>query len=114
MQDNSKEYNEKEASISSNKAGNYANQPNETATGIPVNEGSESAKDTTGIGYSQAERDGVDPRNPVIEHKGSEELAKRYNIDEQARLDSSVDDFYKTTSNFRHSDGSVKQNDEEL
>lgn len=62
---------------------------------------------TTGTGFSERERSGVDPRKEGIAHKGSDELASTYNLDEQALLDSSIDDFVLTTSKFKHSDGST-------
>ena len=60
---------------------------------------------TTGSGLSEFERniqDGTNEQNPV--HRGSEELINRYNINDQAHSDSSLDDFVKTTSAFRHAD----------
>ena len=42
--------------------------------------------------------------NPFPEHRGSEELINKYNINDQAHSDSSIDDFIKTVSEFHHSD----------
>ena len=61
---------------------------------------------TTGSGYSEQERaaqDGVN--NPaVIDHRGSIEMTRRYNINDKAHFDSSKDDFVPTVSSFRHAD----------
>ena len=66
--------------------------------------------ETTGSGYSEAERTAKDatntdhPNDP--QHKGSRELIDKYNINDQAHSDSSKDDFVKTISNYNHADGS--------
>ena len=66
--------------------------------------------ETTGSGYSEAERTTNDatntdhPNDP--QHKGSRELIDKYNINDQAHSDSSKDDFVKTISNYNHADGS--------
>lgn len=68
------------------------------------------AKDeTTGSGYSEAERASKDATNtdyPAdVQHKGSKELIDKYNINDQAHSNSSKEDFIKTVSNFNHADG---------
>lgn len=65
--------------------------------------------ETTGSGYSEAERDTKDATNTDYpadpQHKGSRELIDKYNINDQAHSDSSKDDFVKTVSNSTHADG---------
>lgn len=58
------------------------------------------------IGYEMAkpEKDIPQPGN----HSGSKELIEKYNINDQAFLNSSKEDFVKTVSNFKHSDESEK------
>lgn len=53
------------------------------------------------VGYemSKAQSDIPQPGN----HEGSEELIKKYNINDQAHSNSSQEEFIKTTSNFHHS-----------
>ena len=47
-------------------------------------------------------------RNPaIIDHAGSRELERRYNINDKAHKESSIDDFVETTSSFRHRDGEI-------
>ena len=55
--------------------------------------------ESTGMGFSQAERDAAG-----IDHKGSRYLVDKYNINDQAHEDSSLEDFVKTTSGFKHAD----------
>lgn len=60
---------------------------------------------TTGSGISELERtvqDGTASRE--ASHLGSEELIEKYNINDQAHSDSSLEDFVKTTSAFKHAD----------
>jgi len=38
------------------------------------------------------------------DRKGNEELAEKYNINDQAHLNSSKDDFVETVSNFHHAE----------
>ena len=76
------------------------------------------AKDeTTGSGYSEAERaskDGTNSDYPAdLEHKGSRELIDKYNINDQAHSNSSKDDFVKTVSNNNHADGSKNKGGDE-
>ena len=65
--------------------------------------------ETTGSGYSEAERTSKDatntdhPNDP--QHKGSRELIDKYNINDQAHSNSSVEDFVQTISKSRHIDG---------
>ena len=72
--------------------------------------------ETTGSGYSQAERDTKDATNtdyPAdLQHKGSRELIDKYNINDQAHSDSSKDDFVKTISNSNHADGTSNKSKE--
>ena len=44
---------------------------------------------------------------PGVDHQGNQELIDRYNINDRAHADSSKDDFIKTVSNARHSDGTT-------
>ncbi len=90
-----------------------SHRPSEVGKGLssnespqPGNRSFEHQNLTTGSGYSEQERlvqDGIN--NPsVIDHRGSEELAEKYNINEKAHFDSSKDDFVPTVSSFRHAD----------
>jgi len=46
--------------------------------------------------------------NPsIIDHAGSGPLIHRYNINDKAHAESSIDDFVETTSAFRHADGEI-------
>jgi hypothetical protein len=48
--------------------------------------------------------------NPaIIDHAGSGKLIDRYNINDKAHEESSVDDFVETTSAFRHADGKIPE-----
>lgn len=73
--------------------------------------------ETTGSGYSEAERVSKDSTNsdyPAdLEHKGSRELIDQYNINDQAHSNSSKKDFVKTVSNNNHADGSKDKGDDE-
>ncbi|RZJ31781.1 MAG: hypothetical protein EOO48_01005 [Flavobacterium sp.] len=42
--------------------------------------------------------------SPRSEDNGSEELVNKYNVNDQAHSDSSLNDFVNTTSNFHHED----------
>lgn len=72
--------------------------------------------ETTGSGYSEAERDTKDATNTDYptdpQHKGSRELIDKYNINDQAHSDSSKDDFVKTISNNNHAEGSKNKGEE--
>lgn len=62
---------------------------------------------TTGSGLGDAERitpDAIISTSKNPEHKGSQYLVDKYNINDQAYSDSSLEDFIKTTSAFRHAD----------
>ena len=63
---------------------------------------------TTGSGLSEAERNFQDGTNNDLRNDhhddGSEQLVDRYNINDKAHSDSSLDDFVNTTSNFHHAD----------
>lgn len=52
------------------------------------------------LGYemTKPQKDVPQPGN----HDGNEELLEKYNINDQAHLNSSKEDFVKTTSNFNH------------
>lgn len=52
------------------------------------------------VGYemAKAQKDIPQPGN----HEGSEDLIKKYNINDQAHSNSSKEEFIKTTSNFHH------------
>lgn len=71
--------------------------------------------ETTGSGYSEAERISKDATNSDypkdLEHKGSRELIDKYNINDQAHSNSSKDDFVKTISNSTHADGTKNKNE---
>lgn len=58
------------------------------------------------VGYEMAksQKDIPQPGN----HKGSEELIQKYNINDQAHSNSSKEEFIKTTSNFHHADEDEK------
>jgi hypothetical protein len=58
------------------------------------------------VGYEMAksQKDIPQPGN----HDGSEELIKKYNINDQAHSNSSEREFIKTTSNFHHKDENKK------
>ncbi len=72
--------------------------------------------ETTGSGYSEAERNTKDATNTDYpadpQHNGSRELIDKYNINDQAHSDSSKDDFVKTISNNNHVDGSKNKSEE--
>lgn len=57
-----------------------------------------------GYEMAKADEDIPQPGN----HEGSDELIKKYNVNDQAHANSSKKDFVKTTSNFNHSDQSEK------
>ena len=57
-----------------------------------------------GYKMAKADEDIPQPGN----HEGSDELIKKYNVNDQAHANSSKKDFVKTTSNFNHSDQSEK------
>lgn len=58
----------------------------------------------SGYGMAKASPDIPQPGN----HEGSEELIKKYNVNDQAHSNSSKEEFIKTTSNFHHSDEDEK------
>ena len=88
----------------------YKTENSET-TGNPSNPTSQDkfanlgSATTTGSGFSQAERelqDGSNSETDEVVHRGSEELIEKYNINDQAHSDSSLEDFIPTVSNFKH------------
>ncbi len=66
--------------------------------------------ETTGSGFSVAERAKQDGTNTEIP-RSTEELVSKYNIDDQAHRDSSKSDFIETVSNFHHSDSDKSSDD---
>jgi hypothetical protein len=97
-----KEYSEDDSFDKNKTASEYGNEPNKMNSDNSGNDsfGTTDKNETltTGSGYSQAERDAQDATN------GSQYLVDKYNINDQAHSDSSLDDFVKTTSGFRHAD----------
>lgn len=71
---------------------------------------------TTGSGYSEGERRFQDGTNqpPEVAHEGAGALVEKYNINDKANSDSSIDDFVETTSKFHHADGTNTKSDEEI
>lgn len=93
-----KEYSEDDSFDESKTAAEYGNDPKNASSD---NSGNRSFGKTTGSGYSEAERNAQDGTNA---DNGSRYLVDKYNINDQAYSDSSLDDFVKTTSGFRHAD----------
>ena len=50
-------------------------------------------------------KDRKERNTAIIDHAGNEQLIGRYNINDKAHEESSIDDFVDTTSSFRRSDG---------
>ena len=80
---------------------------------VPGNQSFRHENLTTGSGYSEAERSAQDATNnpSVIDHRGSDELAQKYNFNDKAHFDSSKDDFVPTVSSFRHADENAENRD---
>lgn len=93
-----REYSEGDSLDENKTAAEYGNTPKRASTDNP---GNQSFGKTTGSGYSEAERNVQDGTNS---DNGSQFLVDKYNINDQAYSDSSLDDFVKTTSGFRHAE----------
>jgi hypothetical protein len=94
-----KDYSEDDSMDRDKTAAEYGNNPKNMQSDNSGNRsfGSPDEQFTTGTGYSEAERN-------AAEANGSQYLVDKYNINDQAHSDSSLDDFIRTTSSFRHAD----------
>ena len=109
MDNQPKEYSEDDSFDTDKTAAEYGNDPNKMGSDMTGNKSFEDRKgdfkdnDTTGSGYSEAERATQDGTNSDLQN-GSDELIDKYNINDKAHHDSSKEDFVNTVSNFRHAD----------
>ena len=100
-----KEYSENDSFDIDKTSAEYGNEPHNMKSDMTGNKSFEhsdkdfKSNDTTGSGFSEAERSTQDGTNS---DNGSEDLVDKYNINDKAHFDSSKEDFVKTTSNFKH------------
>jgi hypothetical protein len=95
-----KEYSEDDSFDKNKTASEYGNNPNKMNSDNSGNEsfGAVDKEDDSQVASDNYGRDAKDAAN------GSQYLVDKYNINDQAHSDSSLDDFVKTTSGFRHAD----------
>jgi len=116
MENQKKEYSEDDSFDVNKTSAEYGNTPHKMNSDMTGNKSFEELpgefkqNETTGSGYSVAERNNQDGTNADIENS-SEELVAKYNIDDQAHRDSSNADFIDTVSKFHHADSNKSEED---
>jgi hypothetical protein len=97
-----KEYSEDDSFDKNKTASEYGNEPSKMNSDNTGNESfGTTEKDDDNHSGGDTDNEDTDTRN---EANGSRYLVDKYNINDQAHSDSSLDDFVKTTSGFRHAD----------
>lgn len=105
-----KEYSENDSFDREKTASEYGNSPARMPADNSGNEDfgqsdKSGAAQTTGEGYSEIERSAKHEPD-----HGRQFLIDKYNINDQAHSDSSLDDFVKTTSSFKHEPDETNDN----
>ncbi|HEX9980381.1 MAG TPA: hypothetical protein VGB50_07435 [Flavobacterium sp.] len=111
MEEPHKEYSEDDSFDVEKTSAEYGNEPRKMGSDYTGNASFEEpgkgieSDTTTGSGYSEGERNAQDGTNNSYDHRGNDELVDKYNVNDKAHFDSSLDDFIPTVSNYKHSDG---------